>query len=157
MLADALGELTAALGTKVTQNDTIREHHSKDESFHLASMPDAVVFAESIADIATTLKICNAHKIPVTPFGAGTSLEANSTPIHGGVSLDVSRMDSILRVDSSDLDCTVQPGVRRKALNEHLAQFGLFFPVDPGADATDRKSTRLNSSHIPLSRMPSSA
>jgi D-lactate dehydrogenase (cytochrome) len=135
-LADALGELKAALGAKVTENDTIREHHSKDESFHLASMPDAVVFAESLADITTTLKICNAHRIPVTPFGAGTSLEANSTPIHGGVSLDVSRMDAIVRVDSSDLDCTVQPGVRRKALNEHLAKFGLFFPVDPGADAT---------------------
>ena len=135
-LSDAIGELKAALGDKVTENDTIREHHSKDESFHLASMPDAVVFAESIEDISVVLRICNAHGVPVTPFGAGTSLEANSTPIHGGVSLDVSRMDKVVRVDQSDLDCTVQPGVRRKALNEHLAKYGLFFPVDPGADAT---------------------
>ena len=106
-LADALGELKTALGAKVTQNDTIREHHSKDESFHLASMPDAVVFAESIDDIATTLRICHAHRVPVTPFGAGTSLEANSTPIHGGVSLDVSRMDAVVRVGSSDLDLSL--------------------------------------------------
>jgi D-lactate dehydrogenase (cytochrome) len=129
-------ELREALGDKVSTNDTIREHHASDESFHLPHLPDVVVFAESTDDVVTTVRLCNKHRTPLVPFGAGTSLEANSTPIRGGVSLDLSRMDKIVRVSSEDLDCTVQPGVRRKQLNEHLAPFGLFFPVDPGADAS---------------------
>jgi D-lactate dehydrogenase (cytochrome) len=114
----------------------MREHHSKDESFHLATLPDAVVYATCTEDVATTLKICNKNRTPVVAFGAGTSLEGNSTPIYGGVSLDVSQMDKVLRISQEDLDCTLQPGVRRKQLNEILATHGLFFPVDPGADAT---------------------
>ena len=131
-----IDELRAALGQKVSVNETIREHHSKDESFHTPTLPDAVVFATCTQDVATTLKICNDHKTPVVAWGAGTSLEGNSTPIYGGVSLDLSQMDKILRVSDEDLDCTIQPGVRRKQLNEYLSQHGLFFPVDPGADAT---------------------
>lgn len=131
-----LAELQRALGSKVSLNDTIREHHSSDESFHLPVLPDAVVFAESTADVVTALQICNAHQMPVVPWGVGTSLEGNCTPIHGGVSLDLSRMDKVLRVSAEDLDCTIQPGVRRKQLNEALASYGLFFPVDPGADAS---------------------
>ncbi len=131
-----IDELRAALGQKVSVNDTIREHHSKDESFHTPTLPDAVVFATCTQDVATTLRICNDNKTPVVAWGAGTSLEGNSTPIHGGVSLDLSQMDKILRVSGEDLDCTIQPGVRRKQLNEYLSKHGLFFPVDPGADAT---------------------
>lgn len=131
-----IDELKAALGQKVSVNDTIREHHSKDESFHTPTLPDAVVFATCTQDVATTLRICNNNKTPVVAWGAGTSLEGNSTPIHGGVSLDLSQMDKILRVSGEDLDCTIQPGVRRKQLNEYLSKHGLFFPVDPGADAT---------------------
>jgi D-lactate dehydrogenase (cytochrome) len=131
-----IDELRAALGQKVSVNETIREHHSKDESFHTPTLPDAVVFATCTQDVATALKICNDHKTPVVAWGAGTSLEGNSTPIYGGVSLDLSQMDKILRVSGEDLDCTIQPGVRRKQLNEYLSQHGLFFPVDPGADAT---------------------
>lgn len=131
-----IDELRAALGQKVSVNETIREHHSKDESFHTPTLPDAVVFVTCTQDVATTLKICNDHKTPVVAWGAGTSLEGNSTPIYGGVSLDLSQMDKILRVSGEDLDCTIQPGVRRKQLNEYLSQHGLFFPVDPGADAT---------------------
>ena len=131
-----IDELRAALGQKVSVNDTIREHHSKDESFHTPTLPDAVVFATCTQDVATTLKICNDNKTPVVAWGAGTSLEGNSTPIRGGVSLDLSQMDKILRVSGEDLDCTIQPGVRRKQLNEYLSKHGLFFPVDPGADAT---------------------
>ena len=131
-----IDELKAALGQKVSVNDTIREHHSKDESFHTPTLPDAVVFATCTQDVATTLKICNDNKSPVVAWGAGTSLEGNSTPIRGGVSLDLSQMDKILRVSGEDLDCTIQPGVRRKQLNEYLSKHGLFFPVDPGADAT---------------------
>ena len=131
-----IDELRAALGEKVSLNETIREHHSKDESFHTPNLPEAVVFATCTQDVATTLKICNEHKTPVVAWGAGTSLEGNSTPVRGGVSLDLSQMDKILRVSSEDLDCTIQPGVRRKQLNEYLSRYGLFFPVDPGADAT---------------------
>lgn len=131
-----IDELRAALGEKVSVNETIREHHSKDESFHTPSLPEAVVFATSTQDVATTLRICNANLTPVVAWGAGTSLEGNSTPVRGGVSLDLSQMDKILRVSSEDLDCTIQPGVRRKQLNEYLSRHGLFFPVDPGADAT---------------------
>ena len=133
MVIDAL---RAALGEKVSVNETIREHHSKDESFHTPTLPEAVVFATSTQDVATTLRICNANLTPVVAWGAGTSLEGNSTPVRGGVSLDLSQMDKILRVSSEDLDCTIQPGVRRKQLNEYLSRYGLFFPVDPGADAT---------------------
>ena len=131
-----IDELKAALGEKVSVNETIREHHSKDESFHTPNLPEAVVFATCTQDVATTLKICNEYRTPVVAWGAGTSLEGNSTPVRGGISLDLSQMDKILRVSSEDLDCTIQPGVRRKQLNEHLSRYGLFFPVDPGADAT---------------------
>jgi len=131
-----IDELKAALGEKVSVNETIREHHSKDESFHTPTMPEAVVFAACTEDVATTLRICNANRTPVVAWGAGTSLEGNSTPVGGAITLDLSQMDKILRVSSEDLDCTIQPGVRRKQLNEHLSRYGLFFPVDPGADAT---------------------
>ena len=134
--SSTIDELRQALGDKVSVNQTMREHHSKDESFHLATLPDAVVYATCTEDVATTLKICNKNRTPVVAFGAGTSLEGNSTPIYGGVSLDVSQMDKVLRISQEDLDCTLQPGVRRKQLNEILATHGLFFPVDPGADAT---------------------
>jgi D-lactate dehydrogenase (cytochrome) len=134
--SSTIDELRLVLGDKVSVNQTMREHHSKDESFHLATLPDAVVYATCTEDVATTLKICNKNRTPVVAFGAGTSLEGNSTPIYGGVSLDVSQMDKVLRISQEDLDCTLQPGVRRKQLNEILATHGLFFPVDPGADAT---------------------
>lgn len=134
--SSTIDELRLVLGDKVSVNQTMREHHSKDESFHLPSLPDAVVHATCTEDVAATLKICNKNRTPVVAFGAGTSLEGNSTPIYGGVSLDVSQMDKVLRISQEDLDCTLQPGVRRKQLNEILATHGLFFPVDPGADAT---------------------
>ena len=134
--SSTIDELRLVLGDKVSVNQTMREHHSKDESFHLATLPDAVVYATSTEDVAATLKICNKNRTPVVAFGAGTSLEGNSTPIYGGVSLDVSQRDKVLRISQEDLDCTLQPGVRRKQLNEILSTHGLFFPVDPGADAT---------------------
>jgi D-lactate dehydrogenase (cytochrome) len=133
---DTIDTLRSLLGDKVTTNATVRDHHSHDESFHDAVLPDAVVFAESTDDVATVMRVCSQHGTPVVAFGAGTSMEANCTPIRGGVSLDLSRMDAIVRISGDDLDCTVQPGVRRKQLNEALAPHGLFFPVDPGADAS---------------------
>ena len=134
--ATAVEELRRRLGDRVSTNETVREHHSKDESFHLPVLPDAVVWAESVDDVVAVVNVCNEHRVPLVPFGVGTSLEANSTPVHGGISLDMSRMDRVLRISGDDLDVTVQPGVRRKQLNEVLSSHGLFFPVDPGADAT---------------------
>lgn len=131
-----VAELQRELGSKVSLNETIREQHSGDESFHAPVMPEAVIFAESTADVVVALRICNEHRTPVVPWGVGTSLEGNSTPLRGGVSLDLSRMDKVLRVSAEDLDCTIQPGVRRKQLNDALVEYGLFFPVDPGADAS---------------------
>jgi D-lactate dehydrogenase (cytochrome) len=134
--ATTIATLRELLGDKVTVNDTIREHHSHDESFHDAVLPDAVVFVASTDDVVAVLRTCHQQRTPVVAFGAGTSMEANCTPVEGGISLDLSRMDAVLRISADDLDCTVQPGVRRKQLNEALAPHGLFFPVDPGADAS---------------------
>ncbi|NBU38437.1 MAG: FAD-binding protein, partial [Actinobacteria bacterium] len=94
-VAAAVEELRHRLGDKVTTNDTVREHHSRDESFHLPVMPDAVVWAECTEDVVAVVTVCNEHRVPLVPFGVGTSLEANSTPIHGGISLDMSRMDKV--------------------------------------------------------------
>lgn len=132
----AIAELGRILGDRISTNETVRGHHSRDESFHLPVLPDAVVWAESTDDVVAVVRVCNEHRVPLVPFGVGTSLEANSTPVRGGISLDMSRMDRVLRISGEDLDVTVQPGVRRKQLNEALAPHGLFFPVDPGADAT---------------------
>ena len=87
--SSAIDELRHIFGDKVSVNETVRDHHSHDESFHVPVMPDAVVYVSCTEDVAAALKICNAHGTPVVPFGAGTSLEANSTPIHGGISLDL--------------------------------------------------------------------
>lgn len=132
----AIAELGRILGDRISTNETVRGHHSRDESFHLPVLPDAVVWAESTDDVVAVVRVCNEYRVPLVPFGVGTSLEANSTPVRGGISLDMSRMDRVLRISGEDLDVTVQPGVRRKQLNEVLAPHGLFFPVDPGADAT---------------------
>jgi D-lactate dehydrogenase (cytochrome) len=132
----ALTELGTLLGPRLSRNATVLEHHSHDESHHLPHAPDAVAFAESTEEVAAIVRTCHRHGVPVVPWGVGTSLEGNATPLHGGVSLDLSHMDRVLRVGTEDLDCTVQPGIRRSVLNAALASHGLFFPVDPGADAT---------------------
>lgn len=136
MSADALAELRSLLGDRCTTNTTVREHHAHDESFHAPAMPDAVVYPHSTAEVAAVVRVCARHRVAVVPFGAGTSMEANCTPVLGGVSIDLSHMNQVLRISGDDLDCTVQPGVHRVQLNEALAPHGLFFPVDPGADAT---------------------
>jgi len=95
-----------------------------------------VVFAQSTEDVVALVNLCAEFEIPITPYGAGTSMEGNAMPIHGGVSLDLSRMDKVIAVNAEDFDCVVQPGVRREELNVHLRDQGLFFPIDPGANAT---------------------
>ncbi len=135
-VAAAIDELKALLGERLSQSMAVREQHGRDESWHRPALPDAVAFARSTEEVSRILAICNRHRVPVIPFGAGTSYEGHLIPVAGGISLDLSGMDRILRVSAEDMDVTVQAGVRRKQLNEYLRDTGLFFPIDPGADAT---------------------
>ncbi|WP_298369191.1 FAD-linked oxidase C-terminal domain-containing protein [Azospirillum sp.] len=133
---EARAELTALLGERFSTSGPVREHHGKDESYHTPFPPDGVAFALSTEEVSAIIKICAKHKLPIIPFGTGTSLEGGIAALRGGVTIDVSGMNSILRVSPDDLDVTVQAGVTRKRLNEHLRDTGLFFPIDPGADAS---------------------
>ena len=128
--------LGARFGERFSLGQALREQHANTLTWLKREPPDAVLFAETEAEIAEAVKLCAEARVPVIPFGTGTSLEGHVNAPFGGVSLDLSRMDRILAVHEADLDCTVEPGVTRKALNDHLRGSGLFFPVDPGADAS---------------------
>jgi D-lactate dehydrogenase (cytochrome) len=129
-------KLSAELGTRVSTASAVRNQHGRDYSRLPSADPDAVVFAESEEDVCRVLAICNESNVPVIAHGASSSLEGHTLAIRGGVAVNVSRMDKILAVGAEDFDVTVQPGVTRKQLNRHLRDTGLFFPIDPGADAT---------------------
>ncbi|RJG40515.1 FAD-linked oxidase C-terminal domain-containing protein [Mesorhizobium sp. DCY119] len=131
-----IAELEALFGARVSRAEAVRKHHGDDLSYIPAMLPDAVFFAESTRDISQALAICNANRTPVIPFGTGTSIEGQTHALKGGVTIDVSGMARILAINEEDFDAVVQPGVRRKQLNEHLRATGLSFPVDPGADAS---------------------
>ncbi|MCW2237726.1 FAD-binding oxidoreductase [Azospirillum canadense] len=133
---EAKAELKALLGDRFSTAAAVREHHGKDESYHPNFPPDGVAFAASTEEVSAIVKICAKHKLPIVPFGTGTSLEGGVAALAGGICIDVSGMKDILRVSPEDLDVTVQAGVTRKQLNEHLRDTGLFFPIDPGADAS---------------------
>jgi D-lactate dehydrogenase (cytochrome) len=132
----ALDALRSLLGDRLSTSAAVREQHGKDESYHPSAAPDAVAFARSTQEVADIVRVCAAHKLPVIAFGTGTSLEGHVAALRGGVCIDVSGMDQVLEVNAEDLDCRVQAGVRRKQLNEYLRDSGLFFPIDPGADAS---------------------
>ena len=135
--ATLLDELKALLGAeRVSVANAVREHHGHDESHFPDALPDVVVFPETTEEVASVVKACAKHKFPVIPYGTGTSLEGHILAIHGGVTVDVSRMNQVLAVHAEDLDAVVQAGVTRKALNAHIKDTGLFFPIDPGADAS---------------------
>ena len=138
--AKTVAELTTALaarfGNRLVTSEAVRTQHGHTLTWIPVAPPDAVVFAESREDVIDAVRICAAHDAPIVPFGVGTSLEGHVNALHGGVSLDCSRMDRVLAVHADDLDCVVEPGITRKALNSHLRDSGLFFPIDPGADAT---------------------
>ena len=134
-LRDELGRILRDPG-RVSDGDSERELHAGDISFHRPHRPDLVVYATSTADVVAVLTLADRDRIPVTPFAAGSSLEGHVIPVAGGISLDLTRMDAILGVSPADLTATVQPGVTRTALERAAAEHGLFFPVDPGADAT---------------------
>ncbi|MDO8288874.1 MAG: FAD-linked oxidase C-terminal domain-containing protein [Parvibaculum sp.] len=135
-LSDALREMSALLGDRLTTSMPVREAHGRDESWHPVMAPDAVAFAQSTDEVAAIVRICSAYGLPVIPFGTGTSLEGHISAPHGGLSLDLSQMNRILKVNAEDLDVHLEAGVTRKALNVHLRDVGLFFPIDPGADAS---------------------
>ena len=132
----ALNALRAMFGARLSTGEAIRRQHGKDESYHPVVAPDAVFFAESTEEVARAVAICADHKWPVIPFGVGTSLEGGVAALHGGLSIDLSAMNQVLEVNAEDLDVRVQAGVTRKQLNEYLRDTGLFFPIDPGADAS---------------------
>lgn len=121
---------------QVTVNETMLEQHSKDESYHTPHLPDVVVFPENTEEVSRVVAFANKHKIPVTPFGLGSCLEGHVIPYQGGISLDLQRMNQILEIRPDDFLVRVQPGVTRSQLNKELKKYGLFFSVDPGADAT---------------------
>jgi D-lactate dehydrogenase (cytochrome) len=131
-----LAALTARFGDRFSASQALREQHANTLTWLGCEPPDAVLFAETEAEVSEVVKLCAAARVPVIPFGTGTSLEGHVNAPFGGVSLDLSRMNRILAVHDADLDCVVEPGVTRKALNAHLRDLGLFFPVDPGADAS---------------------
>src|SRR5712672_4559801 len=131
-----VAELKTLLGERVSTSTAVREHHGKDESYFPYALPDAVVFAKTTEEVRDVVNICRRHRVPMIPYGVGTSLEGHILAIQGGVSIDLSQMNQVLTVHEQDLDAVVQAGVTRKQLNEHIKHTGLFFPVDPGADAT---------------------
>jgi D-lactate dehydrogenase (cytochrome) len=136
-VATVAEELRAALGADaVRDGESERDLHGEDMTFHVPHRPDLVVYASSVEDVSRVLALADEHRVPVTPFGAGTSLEGHVIPVHGGISLDLSRLGRILEISPGNLTATVQAGVTRLQLARAAAEHGLSFPVDPGADAT---------------------
>jgi D-lactate dehydrogenase (cytochrome) len=131
-----LDALRTRFGERLSTSDAVRAHHGRDESAYDPMLPDAVVFAQTTEDVAAVAKLCYEHEIPLIPYGAGSSLEGHLLAVAGGVSLDLSQMNRVLSVHPEDLTVTVEPGVTRKQLNTEIRETGLFFPIDPGADAS---------------------
>jgi|TARA_Y100000031_G_scaffold103696_1_gene114071 D-lactate dehydrogenase (cytochrome) len=129
-------ELKALLGDRLSTSMAVREHHGQDISYHEAHAPDAVAFPLKAEEVETIVGICAKYQTPIVPFGAGTSLEGHVAALKGGVCIDFAEMNNIVQVNAEDMDVRVEPGVLRKQLNEHLRDTGLFFPIDPGADAS---------------------
>ena len=135
-IAAAIAALTAAFGNRVVTSQAVREQHGNTLTWVPNQPPDAVVFPQNTGDVQTIVRICADKGVPIIPFGVGTSLEGHINAPIGGVSIDVRDMNKMLAVHAEDLDCVVEPGITRKALNEQLRDQGLFFPIDPGADAS---------------------
>jgi D-lactate dehydrogenase (cytochrome) len=135
-VAAVTAELHKRFGNRVVTSLAVREQHGHTTTWIPNQPPDVVVYPESTEDVAEIVRLCSAYEVPMVPFGTGTSLEGHVNAPYGGVCIDTSEMKRIVAVHEADLDCVVQPGVTRKQLNEHLRDMGLFFPIDPGADAS---------------------
>ncbi len=135
-IESAITELKEQLGEKVSQNTSVLDQHGQNEAYFPVTPPDAVIFPASTDDVARIVKICADHNCPIVAYGTGTSLEGHQLAVRGGISLDMSQMNRVLTVHAEDMDAVVQPGVTREQLNEELRATGLFFPVDPGANAS---------------------
>jgi D-lactate dehydrogenase (cytochrome) len=131
-----IAALAARFGNRLVTSQAVREQHANTATWVENQPPDAVVFPQNAADVQDIVRLCAAHRVPVIPFGAGTSLEGQVNAPRGGVSLDFRDMNRVLAVHAEDLDCVVEPGVTRKQLNEYMRDQGVFFPIDPGADAS---------------------
>ena len=128
--------LTQRFGDRISTNNSVREQHSHTTTYIPSQLPDAVVFPESAEEIKTVVQVCAEHKVPVIPFGTGSSLEGHVNAPFGGISIDVMKMNRVIEINQEDLDCTVEPGITREELNTALRDTGLFFPIDPGANAS---------------------
>jgi D-lactate dehydrogenase (cytochrome) len=128
--------LESLMGERLSVKASVLEEHGHDESYHPTAPPDAVVFPLTTEEVAAVVALCNQRGVAVIPYGTGTSLEGGVAALRGGVCIDLSRMDQVVEINTADLDCTVQAGVTRRQLNTYLRYTGLFFPVDPGADAS---------------------
>jgi D-lactate dehydrogenase (cytochrome) len=131
-----IAALAAKFGNRLVTSRAVREQHGNTITWIENQPPDAVVYPQSTADVQDTVRICAADRVPIIPFGTGTSLEGHVNAPHGGVSIDFRDMNKVLAVHAEDLDCVIEPGITRKALNEYLRDQGVFFPIDPGADAS---------------------
>lgn len=135
-VATAIDILKQHFGDQLSTTRSVRQHHSHTTTQIKSQLPDAVVFAKSTADVAAVVAVCREHLCPIVPFGVGSSLEGHVNAPKGGISIDLNAMDKVLAVHATDLDAVVQPGVTREALNNYLRDTGLFFPIDPGANAS---------------------
>jgi len=131
-----LSTLRGAFGDRISTTEAVREHHSHAESWHAPARPDAVAFPTSTDEVAAIVRACAAERVPIVPFGMGSSMEGHVNAVRGGITIDLTRMTRVLRLSAEDLDVTVEAGITRKTLDHHLKNTGLMFPIDPGADAT---------------------
>ncbi len=134
--AELLASLKSAFGERLSTAEAVRTNHGRDESPFDPQLPDAVVFARNTEDVQTAVTLCGRHDVPIIPYGNGSSLEGHLLAVHGGLSIDLSQMNRVLSINAEDLTVTVEPGISRKQLNDALRDTGLFFPIDPGADAS---------------------
>ena len=135
-LKGAIDALAARFGNRLITSQAVRDQHAHTTTWLASQPPDAVVMAQETPDIQDVVRICAKHGVPVIAFGTGTSLEGQVNAPVGGICIDLRDMNKVLEVHAEDLDCVIEPGVTRKALNEHLRDQGVFFPIDPGADAS---------------------
>src|ERR1700692_4183424 len=131
-----IAALAAQFGNRLVTSQAVREQHGNTTTWIANQPPDAVVFPQTTEDVQDVVRLCAAHRVPVVAFGTGTSLEGQVNAPRGGISLDFRDMNRVLAVHAEDLDCVIEPGITRKQLNEHLRDRGVFFPIDPGADAS---------------------